>query len=461
VTFPGREGREALLASVPDRRRALLVATLVAFVVIGTLDVLRWVFWSYGADSGTFAQAITDTFGGMRDGIERGTHFRFHWSPVLALLWPLMAATHQVLALQFVQVAATVACAPLVYALVAPRAGGGAALLVAILTLVYPPLLAIGWGEFHELGLFAPLVLGLIVSADRKAWGWFALCAVLACGVREDTTLELAIAGLALGIGAWRSRAAWFSLAALAIASDIFYYALIVPRVGPWNPAHFYVYPFAAGPLMLVLAPFMHPLAFAREFFTFGRLTYLIEAFVPLAFLPFFSRWSLLALPGFAIVLLANDQLVYHMGNHYASLWSPWLIAGTAFAVADRQAERWPQIAIGLSVIVLAFFDPLHPAHFLKPNYHDLGSAQRALACVPADASVSTHDEWFTHIAAHDPNATLNTIDGVDYLVFADDYPNDEFQRSWLPRIHAEVQAGAYHQVCRYGNVITYARGPK
>ena len=461
MTFPGREARDALVASLPDRRRALLVATLVAFVIMSTLDVLRWNFWSYGADSGTFAQAILDTFGGMRNGIEHGTHYRFHWSPSLALLWPLLAATHAVLAIQFVQVAATVAVAPLAYLLVAPRAGGQPALLVAILTLVYPPLLAIGWGEFHEVGLYAPLVLGLVVAADRKAWGWFAFCAIVACGVREDTTLELAIAGIALAIGGWRSRTAWALLAALAIASDAFYYAVVVPRVGPWNPAHFYQYPFAAGPLALLLAPVLHPVAFVREFLTFGRLTYLIEAFAPLAFLPFFSRWSLLALPGLAIVLLANDQLVYHMGNHYAALWSPWLIVGTAFAVAERRAERWPQIAIGISVLVLIAFNPLHPAHFLKPNYHDLRAAQFSLESLPPNASVSTHDEWFTHIAAHDPSATLNTISGPDYLVFADDYPNDEFQRSWLPRIRAEVTAHRYRAIYRIGDVVTYKRiGP-
>jgi uncharacterized membrane protein len=372
-----------------------------------------------------------------------------------------MIATHSVLALQFVQVAATVAVAPLAYALVESRAGGRAALLVAILTLVYPPLLAIGWGEFHEVGLFAPLVFGLIVAADRKAWGWFALCAVLACGVREDTTLELAIAGSVLAIAGWRSRMAWGGLALLAVASDGLYYAVVLPRVGAWNPAHFYVYPFANGPLALIAAPLLHPLDFVRAFFTFGRLTYLIEAFAPLAFLPFFSRWSLFALPGFAIVLLANDQLVYHMGNHYASLWSPWLLVGTAFAVSGSNALRWAQIAIGCSLAVLAFFNPLHPAHFLRPSYHDLGAAERALACLPPNASVSTHDEWFTHLSAHDPNATLNTIDGVDFLVFADDFPNDEFQAVTLPRIRAEVRAGAYHEICRFGAVAAYARGPR
>jgi hypothetical protein len=92
----------------------------------------------------------------------------------------------------------------------------------------------------------------------------------------------------------------------------------------------------------------------------------------------------------------------------------------------------------------------------LAPNYHDVGAARRALACVPSDASVATHDEWFSVIAARNPSATLATIDGVDYLVFADDYPNDEFQSRVLPAIRAEVARGRYRVICRFGAVVTY-----
>jgi uncharacterized membrane protein len=424
---------------------------------MSALDELRWLQWSYGADSGTFAQLITDTFGGMRDGIEQGTHFRFHWSPTLALLWPLMALTHSVMTLQLVQIAATVTVAPLAYALILPRAGRNVALRFAILTLVYPPLLAIGWGEFHEVGFFAPIALGLVVSADRKAWRCFSILAILACGIREDVTLELAIIGLLLAFSMARARRAWMAVCLLAVASDAVYYAVIIPRVGPWNPVHFYVYQFARGPLAVVISPFTHPLEFAHEFLTFGRLTYVIEALAPLGALPFYSPWSLLSLPGFGIVLLANSGLVYHMGNHYASLWSPWLIVGGAFAATERRVN----VALAISLLVLVFFNPLHPAHFLKQNYHDLLSAKHALACVPPGASIATHDEWFTQIAATNPRATLSRIEGVDYLVFADDFPNDEFQRVWLPRIHDEVRSGAYREICRYGAVVTYERSVK
>ena len=323
---------------------------------------------------------------------------------------------------------------------------------------MYPPLLAMGWGEFHELGLFAPLALALILAADRRAWAPFAIVAALIAGVREDVSIEIAIVAAALAIAGWRSRIAWAATAILAGATLVFYYGLIVPRAGTWQPAHFYTYGFASGPLALVLAPVAHPREFFQTFFTFGRLTYVLEAFVPLALLPLRSRWSLLALPGFAIVLLANDGLVYHMGNHYAALWSPWLLIGFAFAAARVRSVRWMNTAIGLCALVLVFFNPLHPAHFLKANYHDLGAARATLACVPANASLSTHDEWYSHIAAYNPNATLATLDTTDYLVFADDFANDEFVRTRLPLIKAEVRAGRYREFCRHAGIAAYRR---
>jgi uncharacterized membrane protein len=432
------------------------------FAVLAILAALRIERWTYGADTGTFVQVVLDAFGGMHDGIEHGTHYRYHWSPALALLWPFLALTHAALTLQLIQAAATVTAGPLIYALVEPRAGSRLAQRMAIVTLLYPPLLAVGWDEFHEVGLFTPLALGALVAADRRRWGAFTACVVAACGLREDVCLELAFVGIALGIGGWRSRLAWFATAALALASLGVYYGIVIPRLGgEWIPAHFYIYSFARGPLALAAAPLLHPLAFARAVFTFGRLTYLLEALVPLAFLPLFSRWSLLALPGLCIVLLANSGLVYHMGNHYAALWIPWLLAGSAFAAARRSALGQCTAALILTALVLAFFNPLHPAHFLAPDYRDIPDARRALACVPAGASVATHDEWFSVIAARSPRATLGTISGVDYLVYAGDYPNAEFQTAVRPALAAEVAAGAYREICRFGAVATYTRTGK
>jgi hypothetical protein len=176
---------------------------------------------------------------------------------------------------------------------------------------------------------------------------------------------------------------------------------------------------------------------------------------------PLRSRLAWLAVPGFAIVLLANSGLVWRMGMHYAALWIPWLLIAFAGGIAAlRFQQRWTTIAFVLSAIVLAAFSPLHPLHYLKPSYHALGDARAALACVPAGATVATHDEWYTAVAARRPGAMVIGLEPppADYLVVAEDYPNQTFAQTVLPRVQDRVRRGDYRAVCRHGNVTAYAR---
>jgi uncharacterized membrane protein len=455
--------------------------TALELLVLVVLAAIRSKLWTYGSDTGTFAQVVAGALHGMRNGVEDGSHFRYHWSPSLALLWPLVALTGSALPLQIVQAAATVACAPLVAALARPYAGVALAERLGILTLLYPPLLALGFDEFHELGLFSVLVLGMFVAADRGRWLWFAVCGLVALGLREDAALTLIFFGGALAwIAARPARAggalldgsprpgtlvAGTLLAGGGVGALLVYYLAIVPRFGGWRPSHFYVYPFADGPLALAVAPFVHPLAFARAIFTFGRLTYVLEAFVPLLFLPLRSRWALLALPGGAVVLLANSGYVWRMGDHYAALWIPWLLVATVMGVVtverkanQRAAKNQTSAAAVICVIFLIAFDPLHPLHYLHSYYHDLADARRALNCVPENASLSTYDEWFSAVAARRPLATIDKTGGVEYLVYADDFPSDSYRLTIRPVIAQEVGHGDYRIVCRFGGVAAYRR---
>jgi uncharacterized membrane protein len=449
---------------VPSRR--LIVWTLIAFAALAAMAAVRARDWSYGADTGTFVQLIADAFGGMRDGVEHGTHYRFHWSPTLILLWPFLAVTHSLWVLQAILAAFTVACAPLLAAIARPKLGPALADRYGYIVLVYPPLVAVGFGEFRDLGLLPALALGWWLALERRAWPWVALCAVLLAGLREDVCLELAIAGAVVALDGWRQgdRArllAGAGSAAAGLVSDAIYAFVVLPRVGPWPPSHFYDYPFAHGPGALLLAPLLHPLAFIAAIATIGRLTYVLEAFVPLALVPFRSRLLWLALPGFAIVLLANSGLVWRMGMHYAALWIPWTLIAFADGLKQfRAPKRWATAAFALSAIVLVAFSPLHPAHYLVPSYHALDDARAALACVPADATLATHDEWYTAVAARRPGATVLGLDppATDYLVIAQDYPNLAFANTVLPLVRDRVRRGEYRVVCRRGNVIVYAR---
>ncbi|MBV8067244.1 MAG: DUF2079 domain-containing protein [Candidatus Eremiobacteraeota bacterium] len=457
--------------------------TCLEFVVLAVLAVVRAKLWTYGSDTGTFAQIVHDSFGGMRNGVEAGSHFRYHWSPTLVVLWPLVAIPANALGLQLAQAAATVLCAPLVAAIarayVTPRLADG----LGVLTLLYPPLLALGFDEFHELGLFTPLVLALVLCAERRRWLAFALCGLAAIGIREDAALTLvAFGGALIAIARFRRpkgmglldgftaspRALAVAGASLALGAAVAlaaYYGVITPRLGGWIPSHFYVYPFANGPLALVAAPFVHPREFGRAIFTFGRLTYVLEALIPLAFLPIRSPWALLALPGGAIVLLANSGYVWRMGDHYAALWIPWLLIATVASVAtlarpagERRAARWTTLAGVLCAVFLIAFDPLHPLHYLHSYYENLGDARRAIACVPKQASMATYDEWFSAVAAQRPRATIDRTNGVDYLVYAGDFWSDPNQARIWPEITKGVARGEYRAVCRFGAVVTYER---
>jgi uncharacterized membrane protein len=454
--------------------------TLAEFAVLAVLALVRTKLWTYGSDTGTFAQIVADAFGGMRNGVEAGSHFRYHWSPSLALLWPLVAVTRSALALQLTQAAATVACAPLVAAIARRYLDDRLATRLGLLTLLYPPLLALGFDEFHELGLFTPLVLALFLCADQCRWIWFAAIAIVAVGIREDAALTLAVFGIVLiaialqhrdggglldGFTPARRRLA-IAGAALAVGAAgalAFYYGVVTPRFGGWVPSHFYVYPFADGPLALIAAPFVHPLQFVRAIFTFGRLTYVLEALVPLAFLPLRSRWVLLALPGAAIVLLANSGYVWRMGDHYAALWIGWLLIASVAGVTslargahERVARGWVTVASVVCVLFLIAFDPMHPLHYLHPYYHDLTDARRAIGCVPKDASLATYDEWFSAVAAQRPKATIDRAGGVKFLVYAADFSSNPNQARIWPSIEQETADAAYHVVCRFGDVVTY-----
>jgi uncharacterized membrane protein len=454
-----------------NRLSGLSIGTIVAFVVLAGLAAVRAVDWSYGADAGTFVQIVLDAFGGMHNGVEQTTHYRFHWSPTLVLLWPFLAATHSLWVLQTILAAATVACAPLLAAIA--RCGFAARRLqpwiperIGAVALVYPPLVAVGFAEFRDLGLLPVLALGWWLALQRRSWAWAGACAVLLAGLREDVCLELAIVGLVVGASAARDGdraklAAGLGSAGLALLSGAIYVTVVLPRVGPWPPSHFYEYPFAHGPAELLLAPFTHPLAFGAAILTLGRLTYVLEALAPLAFVPLRTRLAWLAAPGFAIVLLANSGLVWRMGMHYAALWIPWLLLAFAGGIATlRLQRRWTSIAFGLSTVVLIAFNPLHPLHYLKPSYHALGDARAAIACVPSGATLATHDEWYTAVAARRPEAMVLGVDPppADYLVVADDYPNQAFAQDVLPRVRALATSGAYSAVCRFGAVATYRR---
>jgi uncharacterized membrane protein len=453
-----------------------------AFVALfGALAAYRWHIWSYGADTGTFTQVTLHAFSGFGDTPEGGTHFSTHWAPLLAALYPLIALTHSGLALQLVQIALIGASVFPFYGLLRRYAAPGPASWIALLPLVYPPLVAVAFGEFHEIAFYPPLVFGLLWALDRGAWAWAAGCGALLLLVREEVLIVMAVFGAALAVAALRPQrtppggllrcqprapraafAAGVLLCAASLGTLGFYFEVLLPRLGGWRATHFYEYPFAHGPLALVAAAAFHPLAVLGALATLGRLTYLLEAFVPLLFLPLRSAWTAIAVPGLLVDLMSSDPIAWRMGDHYAATWAPWLLVATAavlvrgdaLALGRRRALGAVFATCGAFFVA---FDPLHPIHYLQDPYPDQADARLAFGAVPRDASVVTHDEWFAHFAGSYPRANHVWMD-PSYAVYADDFRSGNFQHRILPMLRREVAAGAYRPIARYGRVVVYRR---
>lgn len=474
--------------------RRLCVAVFAYVAILVAIAAVRWHLWTYGADTGTFAQAIADAFGGFRDGPEQGSHFRFHWAPLLALLWPLVVATRSPLSLQIAQILLIASAAFPLYAIARRYASEERAATYATFALVYPPLVAVAFAEFHEIAFYPVVALALIWAADASRWWIFAILVVAAVTIREEASLIFAIVGLALAaIGLFTVReagtafarrsapqtrgllrgksddpralvTAGLGLTAAAIASLVIYTGVVLPRIGAWQPMHFYAYPFATGPGSVVLAVLLHP-AYVTTFLNFGRLTYVLEAFVPLALLPLRSWWSLLALPGLLVVLLSSEPIAWRMGSHYAAIFAPWLVLG-AVAAAIRAADARPggdRLPIGatlaLCAIFLVFFNPTHVLHYLKSVY-PTDDARAALASLPPGVTVATHDEWYTQIAARQPGATIFYCPYVAYAVYAADFPSAAYRDEIVPLLDADLASGRARAIGHFGRVTVYRRTP-
>jgi len=461
------------------------LAALLYAAAACALVTIHWMRWQTGVDTGIFTQVILNTPRGFTSAFENGSHFAVYFSPIVGLLYPLLVLWPSGLTLEYVQVALIAAVPLVLYAFVRPHVDGALAMRVGLLALLYPPLASVGIGEFHPLAFLPLLAIGLVWAADRRAWTLFGVCAILITLIQEDVLLELVILGIGScvallharsGIGTLMDDAELrrdFGFACLGIglsslALALTYFGLIQPAYGRygWFPLVYYGY--ARGGFGAVTGP---PVAApptpaaAPIVLLFQRIGYALEAFVPLAFLPSRTGWWLLAVPGFVVVLAATSSSIWTMGSHYALLWAPWLLIAAAVGVifvssqaGAAVAHRWLNIAIGLCVGFLLVINPMHLRYYLRPPYPNLSAAQQALSCVPHGATLATHDEWFTHIAGENPLASGGIVDDVNYLVYADDYPDEFFRRDVKPKLDAAVANGAYKEVCTYGPVHTYRR---
>jgi uncharacterized membrane protein len=435
---------------------AVAWATVAYAAVFFLLGADRYATFHSGADLGLFVQTIASAFGGFRNSQENASHFAYHFSPILYLCAPLLWLTHSALALVAVQAVATALVAPAIYAIARRRTSDWNAAALACIALLYPPLEGVTFTDFHELAFAPAAVAWLLWAIDARRWAIaYALLAVV-LSIKEDQPPAMAFLGtLAIAYFQRRGERQGVAFGATAVAASIAvfaaYFAVVRPLAGAgaqWVPSHFYQwwgYAYGQPPLRQIAE----------------RLTYLLEVFVPLAFIPLRSRSIVLVIPGLVEVLASREPLMYTMGQHYAATWVPYVLVAFAVAgarlFAERAGRRWIGASAVLSILILAFFSPLHLGHFLRPLQPQDAATEQLISAIPRVASVGTYDEIYAHLG-FDPSAAIGLARRPQYVLMDERYASAAWESTWLPELRRDVRRGIYHIVTTRDGVTLFER---
>jgi uncharacterized membrane protein len=431
------------------RDRVLWAGCLLYASLFTWLGCLKYEAHRNLVDFGIFAQTVASAFGCFCNPME-GSHWAFHFSPILYVVGIAVALIHSPLALIALQAVAGALVAPPIYAIVRGRSDLGKARLAALVAWLYPPLAGLVFGDFHENGFAPAAVAWTLYAFDAGMMTWAFVCALITLSIKEDQAVFLAIGG---ALGAWHFRGTERGRAAATVAVTsllvlVVFFGYIRPHAvaatpASWEPERFYAW------------NAMDARAIPTEIA--ARVGFLFLIFVPLLFLPFRSPMMWLAVAPLGEVLLSRMPTTFTLGTHYAGAWIGYVLgafAGAARALAPRRARSVLLGCAALCVVEFAVADPLHPGlNLRRPQSRD-ATLDRFLRILPPGASIATQEEAYTHLALIDPYARLlpenpDRAPGTCFVLIDSSFPNS-------PRL--EEYGGALLRLVREGRYVSVAK---
>jgi uncharacterized membrane protein len=435
--------------------RSVWIAVAVYAIVMTGLGIDRYVTYHSGEDLGVFVQAIADAAHGMRDQGELGSHFTHHFSPILFLCAPFLWALHSPVALIALQACVGALAAPAIFLIARRRMDERLARLAAIIALLYPPLIGVTFTDFHENGFVPAAAAWLIYALDGNNYRLAAVFALVMLAIKEDQAFVLGVLGLGFAFWSLRrgDRRGVIFGSALTFAS-VLVFGTFFGIILPWGGArgYFALQYFAA----------IHGEAHGLNV-VFGRLSYLIEAFGPLLFLPLRSPWVLLAVPGFGEVLSSRWPIVYTMGQHYAAVWIGYVLVAFVMGLAaigqhnPRRANALAIACVVVCILVNVVASPAHWGHYLGLRTRHDRALDATLARIPAGASAGSVDEIFVHMSLN-PQAHTGYEGGLDYLVVDDRYDSQGWRDTYRPQWRRQMASGRYVSVWTDDGITLYSR---
>jgi uncharacterized membrane protein len=369
-----------------------------------------------------------------------GTHFGYHATLFAYAIAPVYALAQRPETLLVFQAALIGAAAIPLYLFARLHLSAALSCLVALLYLFYPLVHGANLYEFHYQPLGTVFLWTALYALETRRDILAIVAGGLALSVREDVSFGLGIFGLYLILSGRRPRA---GLVATMVSGAYFVLMklIVMPRFAAGAETFTYMFQGMipegekgfGGVMKTAIA---NPVFTLRTLLETGKLTYVLQILVPLAFLPLRSPLALLfLLPGFLFTLLSTGHgpsISIHY--QYTAHWTTYLFIALVLALArlDRP-KRFAAVGalfLGLVACSYQYGAVLQrqtswggPVKY-KFGVDDEGRRRRhgldvVLRLLPANAKVSASAFTITQVSSRtdDYALTLGLYD-ADYVLF-------------------------------------------
>lgn len=412
------------------RRAHLILATItlgcLAFYLVHSLSE-QANYLSTGYDLGIFDQAVRAYAHFKAPMVPlKGAGFDIfgdHFHPIIATLAPLYWIWDNADMLLIAQAVLTAAAIPVVYRFTRRRAGEAMSLIVAGAFGVGWPIQGLIDFDFHEVAFATPLMALAIDALDRRDDRRLILWCALLLLVREDMGILVALIGLLRLMQHRPNPRLLLGLIGGGLAAYLVTTSVIIPH---FAAGHSFAYGNQFGALgasvpaalgSIVTRPWHALAVFFTPAVKTKTLAFLV---VPLALLPFRSRYAILALPLMAERFFNSRGNLWGATFHYNAL--PWLIFVLAMVDgADRLGMfdatiRAARLRRGLAVLLIALpvalpfigkWDGILPVTKLRQAGGLFASAttheaKAVVAYLPSDVCVAADNHLAPHLTAKD-----------------------------------------------------------
>jgi uncharacterized membrane protein len=207
-----------------------------------------------------------------------------------------------------------------------------AALVLASSFLLHPATLGAVINDFHPILMATPFLVGLLIASHSRRWGWFWLCAILACGVQENAPIS--VAALALVLLVERRWKLALGLVAFAAAYFVCVTQYAIPSYNPGGVMPYggvYGSPLGGSMGEIVKTGLLNPGLLLQTLFTTEHSRWFYLLLAPTLFLVLASPAHFIAgVAGLAPNLLSNNKAMKIMWGQYNALALPLFYTGAA-----------------------------------------------------------------------------------------------------------------------------------